>query len=190
MEQMPAARYVAPPPLASNTLAAWKALLQKTKPDRPLIVDLRRLVSQDFETALEIADFLLEDGEMARVKTASEETTRFAEPERMEAPGRLVLLVDGSTAGAPEILAAALHKGAGAVLIGERTFGWGRVQELVLLPSNAALWLSTKEYLLADGETLEGEGLSPDRPQADRPETPEDEVLDAALRFLEEQDAS
>jgi carboxyl-terminal processing protease len=190
IQKRPEARYIVPPPMAQSTLAAWKALLQKTVPDLPLVLDLRRLVSQDFEAALEIADFLLEEGETARVKTALAETVRFAEPERIDAPNRLVFLVDGSTAGAPELLAAVLHEYAGATLVGDRTFGWGRAQELVELSSGAALWISTKEYFLAGGEPLEGQGLMPDRPQADDPETPEDEVLDAALRALKENAAS
>ncbi len=190
IQKRPEARYIVPPPMAQSTLAAWKALLQKTTPDQPLILDLRRLVSQDFEAALEIADFLLEEGEMARVKTASEESVRFADPERIDAPERLAFLVDGSTAGAPELLAAVLHEYADATLVGNRTFGWGRAQELVELSSGAALWISTKEYFLAGGEPLEGQGLTPDRPQEDDPETPEDEVLDATLRALKENAAS
>ncbi|UCF80633.1 MAG: PDZ domain-containing protein [Acidobacteriota bacterium] len=186
IQKRPEARYIVPPPMAQSTLAAWKALLQKTAPDLPLVLDLRRFVSQDFEAALEIADFLLEEGETARIKTVSEESVRFAEPERIDAPERLVFLVDGSTAGAPELLAAVLHEYAGATLVGDRTFGWGRAQELVELSSGAALWISTREYFLAGGEPLEGQGLMPDRPQADDPETPEDEVLDAALSALKE----
>jgi len=74
----------------------------------------------------------------------------------------LVVLVDGGTASAAEIVAAALQDRNRAVIVGERTFGKAAVQDLTELSNGAAIELTIGYYLTPSGKRLDGQGLDPD----------------------------
>jgi carboxyl-terminal processing protease len=74
----------------------------------------------------------------------------------------LVVLTDGGTASAAEIVAAALQDRNRAVIVGERTFGKAAVQDLTKLSDGAAIELTIGYYLTPSGKRLEGQGLDPD----------------------------
>ena len=74
----------------------------------------------------------------------------------------LVVLIDGGTASAAEIVAAALQDRNRAVIVGERTFGKAAVQDLTELSNGAAIELTIGYYLTPSGKRLEGQGLEPD----------------------------
>ena len=76
---------------------------------------------------------------------------------------KVAVLIDGDSASASEIVAAALHDYRRATLIGERTFGKGSVQEDFPLPNGADLHLTVERWFGPDGETIEGNGITPDR---------------------------
>jgi carboxyl-terminal processing protease len=74
----------------------------------------------------------------------------------------LVVLIDGGTASAAEIVAAALQDRNRAVIVGERTFGKAAVQDLTELSNGSAIELTIGYYLTPSGKRLEGQGLEPD----------------------------
>jgi carboxyl-terminal processing protease len=74
----------------------------------------------------------------------------------------LVVLVDGGTASAAEVVAAALQDRGRAVLVGSRTFGKGSVQQPSTLADGSALELTVAEYRTPSGRTLDGTGITPD----------------------------
>jgi carboxyl-terminal processing protease len=74
----------------------------------------------------------------------------------------LVVLIDGGTASADEIVAAALQDRNRAVIVGERTFGKAAVQDLTELSNGSAIELTIGYYLTPSGKRLEGQGLDPD----------------------------
>jgi carboxyl-terminal processing protease len=74
----------------------------------------------------------------------------------------LVVLVDGGTASAAEVVAGALQDRGRAVLVGSRTFGKGTVQEPRTLADGSALELTVARYRTPSGRSLEGAGLVPD----------------------------
>ena len=74
----------------------------------------------------------------------------------------LVVLVDGGTASAAEIVAAALQDRNRAIIVGERTFGKAAVQDLTELSNGAAIELTIGYYLTPSGKRLDGQGLDPD----------------------------
>ena len=76
---------------------------------------------------------------------------------------KLVVLVDGDSASASEIVAAALHDYNRAQLVGEKTFGKGSVQEDFPLPGGADLHLTVERWFGPDGESIDGTGITPDR---------------------------
>jgi carboxyl-terminal processing protease len=100
---------------------------------------------------------------------------------------RVVVLTDGTTASAAEVMAGALqqaHLRPRAVVVGSRSFGKGTVQAVHPLPGGGALKLTVAMLRLADGTPLDGVGVIPDIPAVDRPATDVDEVIQAVLRLL------
>ena len=76
----------------------------------------------------------------------------------------LVVLVDGNSASAAEITTAALHDYHRATVVGDRTFGKGSVQVDFPLPDGADLHLTVERWYGPNGESIEGSGITPDRP--------------------------
>jgi carboxyl-terminal processing protease len=106
--------------------------------------------------------------------------------------GRLptVVLVDGGTASASEIVAGALQDTKRAKLVGVKTFGKGVFQEILPLDNGGALDITVGQYFLPSGRNLggagtkRGAGLKPDVRAQDDPDTKRDEALDRALDVL------
>jgi carboxyl-terminal processing protease len=103
------------------------------------------------------------------------------------APEKFVVLVDGGSASASEILAGALKEHHVATIIGTQTFGKGSVQELMKLDGGASLKVTIARWLTPEGTSISNGGLAPDI-VVER--TPEDRVagidpqMQAALDFL------
>jgi carboxyl-terminal processing protease len=96
----------------------------------------------------------------------------------------LVLLVNGYSASASEIVTGALKDHGRAEVIGTQTFGKGLVQSIVPLGNNAALKLTTAVYLTPNGTNINKKGITPDIVVKEKPKTKKDEQLQAALRYL------
>ena len=96
----------------------------------------------------------------------------------------VVLLVNGYTASASEIVSGALQDYHRAHLIGTRTFGKGLVQNVYSLPGGAALKITTAVYLTPAGRDINTRGIAPDLVVKDDEKTTADEVLQAALRYI------
>ena len=99
----------------------------------------------------------------------------------------LVLLVNGYSASASEIVTGALKDHRRATIIGTTTFGKGLVQTIVSLGNGAALKLTTAVYLTPNGTNINKKGITPDIVVTDKPKTKKDEQLRAALRYLARQ---
>jgi carboxyl-terminal processing protease len=100
-------------------------------------------------------------------------------------PGRpIVVLINGDTASASEILTAALHDSGLATVVGETTFGKGTFQEVIPLDNGGALDLTVGEYLTRGGDSVNGVGIPPDVKARDIPKTRRDEALARALQEL------
>jgi carboxyl-terminal processing protease len=101
-----------------------------------------------------------------------------------------VVLVDGGTASASEIVAGALQDTKRAKLVGVKTFGKGVFQEILPLDNGGALDITVGQYFLPSGRNLggagtkRGAGLKPDVRAQDDPDTKRDEALDRALDVL------
>jgi carboxyl-terminal processing protease len=97
----------------------------------------------------------------------------------------VVVLVDGGTASAAEILAAALHDDGGSTVVGLRTYGKGLFQEEQSLANGGALKLSVGEFFTPDGVNLaQSHGIHPEVKAKDDLETPADEAKQRALGVL------
>lgn len=126
-----------------------------------LIVDLRGNGGGVVESAVEIADLLMKEGIITIFEDNSgEKTYKKSDAKATKLP--LVLLIDGSTASASEILAAAIKDSGAGVLIGERTYGKGVVQIIVKMKFGGAIKLTTMEYFSPKGKKVDGVGVAPD----------------------------
>ena len=96
----------------------------------------------------------------------------------------LVLLVNGYSASASEIVTGALKDSDRAEIIGTRTFGKGLVQSIIPLDGDAALKLTTAIYLTPNGTNINKKGITPDIIVVDRAKTKQDEQLQRALAYL------
>jgi carboxyl-terminal processing protease len=94
-------------------------------------------------------------------------------------PSAISVLVDHGTAGASEVLAAALRDDLGARLVGDTTFGDGAEQDFVSLPNGSAVSITHAHMLTPKGVDFDGKGLKPDLPGG-----PGDAGIDAAVRAL------
>mgnify|MGYP001769230636 CR=1 FL=1 len=74
----------------------------------------------------------------------------------------VVVLVDGGTASAAEVVAAALQDRSRAVVVGSRTYGKGSVQEPSVLPDGSAIEFTIGRYLTPAGRLIDGRGVEPD----------------------------
>ena len=135
----------------------------KTKP-RGIIIDLRNNPGGVLESAVEVADQLLEDGIIvtAEGRTPAARFTMQATPGDVLPGVPVIVLVNGTTASAAEILAGALQDHHRATLLGRRTFGKGSVQTVMPLSGGRAIKLTTSRYHTPSGRSIQGSGIEPD----------------------------
>jgi carboxyl-terminal processing protease len=96
----------------------------------------------------------------------------------------MVVLVNGFSASASEIVTGALKDHDRATVIGTRTFGKGLVQNVVELGNGGALKLTIAVYLTPDGTNINKKGITPDIVAPDKPKTKKDDALQRALRYI------
>jgi carboxyl-terminal processing protease len=142
---------------ASDARAALTALERAGA--RSLVLDLRRNPGGVVDQAIAVADLFLERGTIVTVRARDRVEHRAAHPGGNALP--MVALVDGGTASAAEIVAAALLDNGRATVAGERTYGKGTVQTLYDLQDGAGLKVTTGRYLTPSGNQLESNGIQP-----------------------------
>jgi carboxyl-terminal processing protease len=99
----------------------------------------------------------------------------------------MVVLINGDTASASEIVTAALEQSGIARVAGTTSFGKGTFQEVIPLKNGGALDLTVGEYLTRDGTSINGTGISPQVRAKDNPKTKPDEGRQRALQVLAQQ---
>jgi carboxyl-terminal processing protease len=142
------------------------ARLERMRPKRleGFIIDLRNDPGGVLDAAAQVADDFLDHGTIvsAEGRTADAQFRIEAKPGDISHGARLVVLVNGGSASASEILAAALHDNHRATLIGRRTYGKGSVQTIMPLEDGQALKITTSRYFTPAGVSINGVGIVPD----------------------------
>lgn len=143
-----------------------------------LILDLRDNGGGEFQASITIASLFLENGQevVSVADSYGNETVHQATGQSVDIP--LVVLVNGNSASASEILAGALQDNKRALLVGEQTFGKGLVQTIFQLPDGGALQLTTQKYFTPNGTDINKIGITPDYIV----EAPEDDTEDVQLQ--------
>ena len=129
-----------------------------------LILDLRNDPGGLLDQAIRVVDTFISSGTIVITAAArpTERETRTAEAAGTEPNYPLVVLVNGGSASASEIVAGALRNHGRAILIGERTFGKGSVQTLYEFDDGSALKLTVAQYLTPGEESIQSVGINPD----------------------------
>ncbi|MFZ0988904.1 MAG: S41 family peptidase [Xanthobacteraceae bacterium] len=129
------------------------------------VVDLRNNPGGLLDQAISVSDTFLEKGEIVSTRGRNpEETQRFnARPGDTTKGKPVIVLINGCSASASEIVAGALQDHKRATLIGTRSFGKGSVQTIIPLGAgNGALRLTTARYYTPSGRSIQAKGISPD----------------------------
>jgi len=151
----------------SHTAEDLIKTLSKLKGDEPikgLILDLRNNPGGVLNAAVAVSDAFLEGGLIVytegRVKDSQ---LRFqAAPDDVLDGAPMVVLVNGGSASASEIVAGALQDHKRAVVMGRQTFGKGSVQTIIPINERTALKLTTARYFTPNGRSIQADGIKPD----------------------------
>jgi carboxyl-terminal processing protease len=129
------------------------------------VVDLRNNPGGLLDQAIAVSDAFLERGEIVSTRGRNaEETQRFNARSGDITKGKpIIVLINGGSASASEIVAGALQDHKRATIVGTRSFGKGSVQTIIPLGSgNGALRLTTARYFTPAGRSIQAKGISPD----------------------------
>src|SRR3984957_16591690 len=129
------------------------------------VIDLRNNPGGLLDQAISVSDAFLEKGEIVSTRGRNaEETQRFnARPGDLTKHKPVIVLINGGSASASEIVAGALQDHRRATLIGTRSFGKGSVQTIIPLGNgNGALRLTTARYFTPSGHSIQAKGIVPD----------------------------
>jgi carboxyl-terminal processing protease len=129
-----------------------------------LILDLRNNPGGILNAAVGVSDLFLDNGLIVYTEGRIKDSKlKFnAKPSDILKDAPLIVLVNGGSASASEIVAGALQDHDRAIIMGERTFGKGSVQTILPMNDNAALKLTTARYFTPSGRSIQALGIEPD----------------------------
>ena len=132
--------------------------------DQGIILDLRNNPGGLLDQAVGLVDLFVDDGEIVSQKgrDASEERSYTAKASTTITHAPMVVLVNGGSASASEIVSGALQDLKRAVIVGEKTFGKGSVQVILPITDDEAVKLTVARYYLPSGRTIQAVGITPD----------------------------
>jgi carboxyl-terminal processing protease len=129
-----------------------------------IVLDLRNNPGGLLDQAIAVSDDFLDKGEIVSTRGRhSEDAARYnAKPGDLTGGLPVVVLINGGSASASEIVAGALQDHHRAVLLGTRSFGKGSVQTIIQLPGHGAMRLTTARYYTPSGRSIQAKGIEPD----------------------------
>jgi carboxyl-terminal processing protease len=136
-----------------------------TKNLKGYVVDLRNNPGGLLDEAILVADAFLDTGEIVSTRGRKAEDTQhfIARPGDLAKGKPIIVLINGGSASASEIVAGALQDHKRATIIGTRSFGKGSVQTIIPLGAgNGALRLTTARYYTPSGRSIQAKGITPD----------------------------
>jgi carboxyl-terminal processing protease len=163
-----------------------------TRGARGVVLDLRNNSGGYLDVSVNIASWFLDRGDVIvreRFRSGEERVLRARGPAAF-ADVPTVVLVNGGSASASEIVAGALRDNRAVKIVGEQTFGKGTVQEIENLVNGSSLKISVAEWLTPNGSEIEGNGLAPDFEvglSEEDVENNRDPQLEKAIEILEEE---
>jgi carboxyl-terminal processing protease len=134
------------------------------RPARGYVIDLRNNPGGLLDQAISVSDAFLDKGAIVLTKgrLAEESQRANARPGDIADGKPIVVLINGGSASASEIVAGALQDHGRAKVIGTRSFGKGSVQTIIPLGGNGAIRLTTARYYTPSGRSIQAKGIEPD----------------------------
>ncbi len=128
------------------------------------VLDLRNNPGGLYDQAVSVADTFLDKGEIVSTRGRKEKDTKRDNATSGDSAGGLpiVVLINGGSASASEIVAGALQDHRRAILLGTKSFGKGSVQSVIPLPGYGAMRLTTARYYTPSGRSIQAKGIDPD----------------------------
>lgn len=152
-----------------NTEDSLKKAIQeiKEKGGQKLIgyvIDLRNNPGGLLDQAITVSDAFLDKGEIVSTRGRNEQDTKRdnATPGDITDGKPIVVLINGGSASASEIVAGALQDHKRAIILGTKSFGKGSVQTIIPVPGNGAMRLTTARYYTPSGRSIQAKGIEPD----------------------------
>ncbi|MGH8494466.1 MAG: S41 family peptidase [Moraxellaceae bacterium] len=141
-----------------------KLKADEKRPVTGLVLDLRNNPGGVLDGAIAVSDIFLESGMIVstRGRDAGSEQKFMAAPGELLPAVPVVVLVNGGTASASEIVAGALQDNHRALVLGTTTFGKGSVQTVLPLTAGKGIKLTTARYYTPSGRSIQAEGIKPD----------------------------
>ena len=180
--------YVRLSQFVEHTADELKAAIEKIRSEAPshqirgLILDMRNNPGGLLTQAIRVGDMFLKDGVIVytdgRVETQKQKF--FAHEQGTEPDYPIIVVVNGGSASAAEIVAGALKDHGRGLILGTQTFGKGSVQTITPLENGGALTLTTALYYTKSGQSLQGFGVHPDiEMEGSTPEEDEEKLKNA-----------
>lgn len=147
-----------------DVVAALQELEPDKKPLKGLILDLRDNPGGLLDQAIEVADIFLDAGQIVSIKGRQEAHSKayMARKNEVKRTYPMVLLINGGSASAAEIVAGALQDHGRCVVLGTTSFGKGSVQTVEPLRDGSGLKLTIARYYTPNGKAIQASGIVPD----------------------------
>jgi carboxyl-terminal processing protease len=152
-----------------------------------IVLDLRGNGGGLLTEAVLVSSIFVPDGTIVSTHGRTQQTRTFEATGDALPRHPMVVLINGDTASASEIVTAALEQSGIAKVVGTTSFGKGTFQEVMPLNNGGALDLTVGEYLTRDGTSINGTGIAPQVRAKDNPKTKPDEGRAEALQVLAQQ---
>lgn len=127
-----------------------------------LVLDVRNNGGGSLEAVTKMLDELLPEGVLLTEKYKNKEDVVYRSTDEKQFDKPIVVLINGGSASASEVMAGALQDRKAATLVGVKSFGKGIVQSIFSLRFGGGIKLTTGQYLLPSGRCIHGTGLTPD----------------------------
>ena len=156
--------YIEVPTFTYNVASEFRKALEEieSKGINSLIIDLRSNTGGFLSGASEIASMFLEKDKVIYSLEEKDKKQTYKDDTDEKRDYKIVVLINGSTASASEVLASALKESYGATLIGSSTFGKGKVQQTKTLDDGSMVKYTTAKWYTPSGECIDEMGLFPD----------------------------
>jgi carboxyl-terminal processing protease len=166
LQNYPDIKYIRISSFDKNVVPTLKKILQKLKKEgkKGIIIDLRNNPGGLLNQATGTLDLFIDKGVLVSQKgrVKSENEVYYAHKYGTYKNIPIVVLVNGGSASASEIVSGGLQDHRRAVIVGEKTFGKGSVQAILPVNKNEAIRLTVARYYLPNGRTIQAKGVTPD----------------------------
>jgi len=140
----------------------------QTKGMKGLILDLRSNPGGELGQSIKITSMFIENGKIVSTRQKKGEESVYTREGKYFGNFPMVVLINGGSASASEIVSGALKDHKRATLIGEKTFGKGSVQTLLPLPDGDGIKITIAKYYTPNGISIDGTGIEPDKKVEDK----------------------